>query len=174
MKKVLLHICCGICASYPVEKLRNDGFQVIGFFYNPNIHPGSEYLKRLEVAKKVALVFDYQLIEGAFDQDDWLIQVKGLETESEGGKRCEVCFKKRLEVTAIESRKLRCTYFTTTLSVSPHKDSKKINEIGKSLDDRGFLAYDFKKENGFKKSMDFAKEQKLYRQNYCGCIFSQK
>jgi predicted adenine nucleotide alpha hydrolase (AANH) superfamily ATPase len=173
MQKVLLHICCGVCASSPVEKLRKDGFHVTGYFYNPNIYPQEEYIKRLEWARNVAFVLEYELVEGKYDSSYWLEGVKGGEPEPEGGKRCCSCFELRLRETWRKAKELCIDYFTTTLTISPHKDSTAINCIGKSISQSSFLKYDFKKEEGFKKAIDFAKERRLYRQNYCGCIFSR-
>ncbi len=173
MKKALLHICCAVCAAGCVQKLRNDGFEVTGFFYNPNIHPEEEYRKRLEAAKDVSKSLSFELIEGSYDKDSWTLSVKGLESEPEGGKRCQICFKSRLSVTATYAKDRGFGYFATTLSISPHKNVKVINEIGRLLSLEGFLDYDFKKEDGFKKTMDFAKDHNLFRQHYCGCIFSQ-
>jgi predicted adenine nucleotide alpha hydrolase (AANH) superfamily ATPase len=172
MGKVLLHICCGICSGYPVEKLRSDGFEVVGFFYNPNIEPREEYDLRLNAATKLAAELKFELITGAYEPGTWHSRVQGLAQEKEGGKRCGVCFRMRLERTCAKARELRCGNFTSTLTVSPHKDARLIHEIGASLGS-GFLAYDFKKEDGFKKSSGFAREHDLYRQHYCGCVFSK-
>ncbi|MDD5729596.1 MAG: epoxyqueuosine reductase QueH [Candidatus Omnitrophica bacterium] len=173
MKKVLLHICCGICASYPVEKLKSEGFEVIGYFYNPNIQPKEEYLKRQEVAASVARLLAYEFIPGAYDEGYWMEAVKGLENEPEGGVRCAACFKIRLEAAFRKAKELGADCFTTTLSVSPHKDAGLINKIGKSISPESFLEYDFKKNNGFKISMEFARNNLLYKQNYCGCLFGR-
>ena len=172
MKKALLHICCGVCASWPVEKLRADGYEVRGFFYNPNIQPEEEYLKRLAVAQKVSKLLDFDLIEGKYDPDAWLLKVKGLETEAEGGKRCTVCFRMRLEETARNAAELGIEFFTSTLTVSPHKSARVIGGQGIGISGGSFLNYDFKKQDGFKKTHDFAKQNGLYCQNYCGCKYS--
>lgn len=174
MKEVLLHICCGICSSAPVEKLLEEGFSVKGFFYNPNIHPYEEYLRRLEVAQTISKLLDFELIIGPYDDQKWFDLVKGQEEEPEGGGRCAVCFKLRLNQTFIQMKESGIPYFTTTLSVSPHKNSRMINEIGSLLSSENFLEYDFKKEDGFKNAMDFAGKHSLYRQNYCGCLYSRK
>ncbi len=174
MKSILLHICCGICSSSAIEKLKEDGFRVTGVFYNHNIYPGEEYLRRLEVAKLVADSLKIKLIKAPYEQENWGAGVKGLETEPEGGKRCAVCFKMRLEYTAKEALELGIDYFTTTLTISPHKNTQLINEIGRLTGQECFLEYDFKKGGGFKKAIDFAKKHGLYRQNYCGCIFSRR
>jgi len=173
MNRVLLHICCGICSSSAIEKLKGDGFEVHGLFYNPNIHPEEEYRRRLEVAKAVADILRIKLIETPYEQENWLTRVKGLENEPEGGGRCAVCFKIRLEYTAKIAKEQGLNYFTTTLSISPHKNTKLINETGRTINQECFLEYDFKKGEGFKNAIDFARKHKLYRQNYCGCIFSK-
>ncbi len=171
---VLLHICCGICSSWAIEKLKNDGFQVVGFFYNPNIQPEEEYQKRLAVAQKVAEFHQVKLLVGEYVPDKWLRQVKGLENEPEGARRCPICFEFRLEETWRKAQELGIERFTTTLTISPHKKFELISQIARSLSPGGFLACNFKKEDGYKKSNSFSREHGLYRQNYCGCFFSQK
>jgi predicted adenine nucleotide alpha hydrolase (AANH) superfamily ATPase len=173
MKRVLLHICCGICSSWAIEKLKLDGFQVSGFFYNPNIQPKEEYDRRLAVAHNVANFHGIELLTGAYEQDKWQQQIKGLEDEPEGGKRCEACFKLRLEETFRKARELAIENFTTTLTISPHKNFESIKFAGESISAMSFLPYNFKKEDGFKKSMSFSREHDLYRQDYCGCLFSK-
>lgn len=173
MKRVLLHVCCGICSAWAVEKLQNDGFQVTGFFYNPNIQPEEEYQKRLVAAQKVFELLKVELLIGEYLPGPWLEKVKGLEDEPEGGRRCVVCFRSRLEAAKRKADELVFDYFTSTLSISPHKDFQVISEIGYSLSPSGFLAYNFKKEDGFKKSSLFSREHQLYRQNYCGCFYSE-
>jgi len=172
MREIFLHICCGVCASSVVEKLRKEGFKPLGFFYNPNIHPDEEYLKRQGVAKKVAEILKFDLIIGSYDKDSWFTKVKGLNQEPEGGRRCLVCFKMRLEETQRKADKLKIHLFTSTLTVSPHKDTRVINAIGKQLSPQKFLGFDFKKQEGFRLAIEFAKRYNLYRQNYCGCIYS--
>ncbi|MBU0567677.1 epoxyqueuosine reductase QueH [bacterium] len=174
MKTVLLHICCGVCGSSVVERLREEGFTVKGFFYNPNIHPRQEFGKRLEVAHRTSRILDFELIEGIYDKESWFKATEGEGNEPEGGRRCEICFRIRLEQTYKKSCRLGADYFATTLSVSPHKDLLAINKIGKELDKERFLERDFKKRDGFKKGIEFSKEHNLYRQNYCGCIYSRK
>ncbi len=174
MRNVLLHICCGVCASWPIEKIQEDGYGVQGIFYNPNIHPQEEYEKRLEATRDVTDTLGIKRIAGPYDREEWLVKVKGLENEPEGGGRCLVCFRMRLEYVSRKAVEWGFDYFATTLSVSPHKDTAKINEIGASVNPDKFLAYDFKKMDGFKKAMHFSKQYNLFRQNYCGCIFSLK
>lgn len=172
-KKVLLHICCCSCASVCIERLEEEGFEVIGFFYNPNIHPESEYQRRKEI-EKLKKNFKIEIIEAEYIPEEWFRAVKGLENEPEGGKRCEVCFKLRLKKTRELCLEKNFDYFTSTLTISPHKDSKLIEELGLSLDKERFLPRDFKKRDGFKESVKKSKELGLYRQNYCGCIFSKR
>ena len=172
MNKILLHICCGICSGWAIEKLKKDGFEVVGFFYNPNIQPGDEYNKRLSTARKVAELHQIEFLAGQYFPEKWQQQVKGLEKEPEGGKRCEACFKFRLEETCRKARELEIGQFTTTLTISPHKDFALISSIGRALSPEGFIPYNFKKEEGFKKSIVFSRQHGLYRQDYCGCVFS--
>lgn len=171
-KNILLHICCGVCGSGVIERLREEGFNVIGFFYNPNIYPEEEYKRRLEVARQLSKILDFELIEGEYDKDNWFKLTENLKNEPEGGKRCEMCFKIRLSESFRKSKELNTPYFTTTLSVSPHKNVSIINKIGKGLSKENFIERDFKKREGFKKAMDFSRQYNLYRQNYCGCVYS--
>ena len=171
--KVLLHICCGVCAASVVLQLRKEGIEVKGFFYNPNIHPLEEYTRRLKTTQEVSQLLRFPLIEGQYAQDRWHKRIQGLEGEPEGGKRCAVCFQMRLEETYSMSRKMNIPLFTTTLTVSSHKDASIINRLGRHLNEKGFLGRDFKKRDGFKEAIIFAKRHNLYRQNYCGCIYSK-
>ena len=172
--EILLHICCGICAGYSAERLRQDGFQVRGFFYNPNIYPTEEYKKRLEVARTVAQNLSFELLEGPYEADEWLSLSETLKNEPEGGKRCELCFRLRLAKTAAKAQELNIPFFTTTLTISPHKDASVINRVGKELSPEGFKEYDFKKKDGFKKTTQIAKKLDLYHQHYCGCVYTIK
>ena len=173
MKEVLLHICCGVCASSVVERLRKEGFRPTGFFYNPNIHPQEEYKRRLGVAIRVARILGFELIKGPYDKDNWFKLTKGLENESEGGSRCSICFKLRLQATQKKANQMNIPKFSTTLSVSPHKNTAVINEVAGAVSSSGFLAYDFKKQDGFRLAIEFAKRYNLCRQNYCGCVYSK-
>ena len=144
-----------------------------GFFYNPNIHPEDEYIRRLEAAKQTAMILSIPLLEGPYDSCGWMAAVKGLEQEPEGtGARCGVCFRYRLEETHKKMKEESICYFTTTLSISPHKNAALINRIGSEIGHEAFIPFDFKKEDGFKKTIDFSKANFLYRQRYCGCVFS--
>ena len=178
-EKVLLHICCAPDATYPVLYLRGRHYNVTGFFYNPNIHPKEEYEKRLGEAKKLSKELYFTLIEGEYDPKTlrkWFALTRGLESEKEGNYRCYLCYKERLEKTAELAKELGFDYFTTTISISPHKRSEWVFEIGEEMANKfnvKFLAADFKKRNGFKSSVILSHFYRLYRQNYCGCIFSK-
>lgn len=172
-KKILLHICCAVCAGSAIERLRNEGWTVEGFFYNPNIHPEEEYKKRLEDMRSMLAKLDVLFIEGKYDKDNWFKQIEGLEKEQEGGKRCQICFQMRLKETFQEARRRNIKYFTTTLTISPHKNSQVINNIGQAIDKDSFIAKDFKKKDGFKRAIQLSKKYNLYHQHYCGCVFSE-
>lgn len=171
---LLLHVCCGPCSTAVIERLR-PRFDLTLFFANPNLYPEEEYARRLEAARQVAARHKIPLVEAEDEHGAWLEQVQGLEWEPEGGARCEICFRVRLEATAREAEARGMDYFTTTLTVSPHKNAERIGQIGRraTLGRKVvFLSEDFKKRDGFHKSVVLSKEMGLYRQNYCGCEFS--
>ncbi|HTW96706.1 MAG TPA: epoxyqueuosine reductase QueH [Candidatus Methylomirabilis sp.] len=174
--KLLLHVCCAPCAT-AVEEILSAGYQLELYFFNPNIHPYAEYLKRLAEVKKLAQKLSLKLIIGNYDHHYWLRRVSGLEAEVEGGKRCDVCFIHRLNNTAALARRRNISSFATTLSISPHKNSHQINSAGgisagcAGLD---FLARDFKADNGWQRSLLLSKKFGFYRQKYCGCEFSSR
>lgn len=174
--KLLLHSCCGPCSSYVTEYLTKY-FDIWIFFYNPNIYPESEYMLRLDTQKKWLDDTGYAILSGSdYDHRDFIEAVSGLESEPEGGKRCEICFRLRLEATAKKARNEGFDFFGTTLTVSPHKDQDLLNVIGKELSEKYgvcWLYSDFKKRDGYKRSIILSKEHGLYRQNYCGCEFSK-
>ncbi|MFH1665422.1 MAG: epoxyqueuosine reductase QueH [Candidatus Omnitrophota bacterium] len=170
--KALLHVCCGVCASSVVERLKCDGFEVTCYFYNPNIHPVDEYRKRLEAARKVAEEWGVEFIEGPYDRENWFLAVKGKEYAPEGGARCDICFEMRLKKTYEYLRKKMFDRFTTTLTVSPHKDVANVNRIGREIDETRFICADFKKKGGYERTMELAREWGLYKQCYCGCVYS--
>ncbi len=173
--KILLHSCCAICSGYPITLLKDMGYQVIVYFYNPNIYPTDEYQKRLEAQKKLCQHLNCELIEGEYDTDEFYTSVKGLENEPEKGKRCDKCFELRLTKTAKLAKELGITEFTTSIVISPHKNFAKLSEIGEIIAKENgliFKAIDFKKQDGFLKTNKISKELNLYRQNYCGCEFS--
>ncbi len=179
-KTLLLHSCCAPCSSYVLEYL-SKYFKITIFYYNPNIYPQEEFYKRVEEQKRLIaeLPTDNKInfIEGKFDSERFYDIAKGLEKEKEGGERCFKCYELRLRETALLAKKKRFDYFTTTLSISPYKNAKKLNEIGINLSQEYNIQYlfsDFKKKNGYKRSIELSKQYNLYRQDYCGCVFSKQ
>ena len=175
MKKIILHACCAPCASYPIKKLIEDNIKPVVFFYNPNIFPFEEYEIRRKELKKYCQENNIEYYEEKYDIKDFYNSIKGFESEPEKGKRCSICFNLRLNKTALFAKQLNIDSFTTTLTVSPHKNSNEIFKIGKEIAQNyglSFLEYNFKKENGFKISREIAKKYNMYAQNYCGCEFS--
>ena len=172
--KIVLHICCGVCAAGVVERLTLEGHQVLGLFYNPNIHPRQEYERRLEAARKVAEQLNFPLEVPPYMPEEWFNETSSLENEPEGGKRCEVCFRLRLKSAYSYMECHGWEAFTTTLTISPHKSADVINQVGREIGGERFLVRDFKKKEGFKRAMELAKKWALYRQDYCGCIYSMK
>lgn len=173
--KLLLHICCVGCGVHICETLKKD-YDIILYFFNPNIFPEDEYKIRLEEAKKISKRYKLKLVEGRYSHDAWLDLIKGHEKDPERGGRCLLCYRYRLEGAVKFAQKLGIGFFATTLTLSPHKDAKAISEIGNELAKELNIIYldkDFKKEDGFKKSCELSKKLGLYRQNYCGCEFSQ-
>jgi len=170
--RILLHICCGVCAAGVAEKLTGEGHDVVGFFFNPNIHPSAEYERRLDVAEQVSRKMGFPLVVGEYRPRDWLQQTLELRHEPEGGRRCEVCFRMRLVETFRQLPRQGADAFTTTLTVSPHKSAALVNRVGREISTPMFLERDFKKKEGFKRSIELAKQWGLYRQDYCGCIYS--
>jgi predicted adenine nucleotide alpha hydrolase (AANH) superfamily ATPase len=177
--KLLLHSCCAPCSSYVLEYLSNY-FEITVNFYNPNITFNEEYSKRLEEQKAfnkdMKVKNEIKLIEGRYDVGDFFRYVEGLEDCKEGGERCFKCYRLRLEDTAKKAKEMGFEYFSTVLSISPLKNAQKINEIGKELEEKygvKFLTGDFKKKNGYKRSVELSKDHDLYRQDYCGCVFSK-
>ncbi len=169
--KLLLHVCCAPCSTHVIETLKE--FDIVAYFYNPNIHPAEEYKLRLKNLKKLGVTF----VEGKYDVDAWFNATKGYENEPEGGARCEICYRLRMGETAMFAKKKGYDYFATTLTISPHKSARAINEIGKKLSKKygvKFYSADFKKKNGFKKSVELSRKHGLYRQSYCGCVFSMR
>ena len=175
---LLLHACCGPCSSYVLSYLTNY-FKITILYYNPNIYPETEYIRRKEEAKRLIseMPFKYPVdfIEMNYDPNEYYDAIKGLEELGERSTRCYNCYKFRLAKTALYAKENNFDYFTTTLSISPYKNSKWINEIGEELQDKynqKYLYGDFKKNDGYKKSLEFSKTYNLYRQDYCGCKFS--
>jgi len=172
--KILLHICCGVCAAGVVERLTLEGHQVHGLFYNPNIHPRQEYDRRLEVALKVARELDFPLEVPPYITEEWFNETVSLENEPEGGRRCEACFRLRLKKAYLYMKDCGAGAFTTTLTISPHKSAVMINRVGQEVGGERFLVRDFKKKAGFKRATELAKKWALYHQDYCGCIYSMR
>lgn len=182
VKTVFLHSCCAPCSSYCLEFL-SKYFQVTVFYYNPNIYPEEEYRKRVveqqEFIKKFPAKHKISFVEGEYNPQDFYNAVKGLEHIAEGGERCFACYRLRL----MEAYQMACQagfdYYTTTLTISPLKNAQKLNEIGEEIAREGagktmFLPSDFKKKNGYKRSVELSNEYGMYRQDYCGCVFSKK
>lgn len=172
MKKVLLHICCGVCAFGCVQRLQEEDYHVEGFFYNPNIYPKEEHKKRKEGLEALRNVFGVTIHEGMYNHREWSKFCSSYAKEPEGGIRCCKCYHLRLGITYEYMKEKNFDYFTSTLTISPHKKSTIILGIGKMVGDASFLAIDFKKKDGFKKTCELAKQHNMYHQNYCGCLYS--
>lgn len=177
---LLLHSCCAPCSSYTLEYLSNY-FDITVYYYNPNISPKAEFDKRFAEQKRLITSLpakhEIKLIEGDYNYSDFSEIAKGFENVKEGGKRCFRCYKLRLEKSAHLAKEQGFDYFCTTLSISPLKNSQKINEIGLEVAEKygvKWLPSDFKKKEGYKRSIELSREYNLYRQNFCGCVFSKK
>ena len=172
---LLLHACCAPCASYPLEYLAST-FDITLLYYNPNITEKEEYEKRLAELRRLSHEFGFNVIDGGYDDNVFFERSKGLEKEPERGLRCKECFTLRLQKTK-EIASDSYDYFATTLTLSPLKDANLINAIGISLQEEGkakYLPTDFKKKGGYLRSIELSKKYDLYRQNYCGCVFSKR
>ena len=176
--KLLLHVCCAPCSSYVLEYL-NNYFDITVFYYNPNISSFDEYNKRLEEEKRFVKEYPFnssiKAINGEYDNLRYEEEIKGLEDEKEGGARCFKCYRLRLEESAKYAKENDFDYFTTTLTISPYKNAKVLNEIGHELSEKYGVKYlysDFKKKNGYKRSIELSHQYNLYRQDYCGCKYS--
>lgn len=175
-KRLLLHSCCGPCSSACIERLK-DYFDITVIYYNPNIEPKNEYEKRKNTQIQLLNELNIKFLDCDYDNQSFKEKTKSLALEKEGGVRCSVCFGIRLKYTAMKARELGYDYFTTTLTVSPHKNSEIINKIGGSIGDSIGIPYlysDFKKKDGYKRSVELANYYNLYRQNYCGCLYSKE
>lgn len=177
---LLLHSCCAPCSSYVLEYL-SEYFFITVYYYNPNIYPEEEYGKRVkeqqEFIRRFPMKHEVKFVEGTFEKERFYATVKGLEQEKEGGARCAKCYELRLESAAEFAKEHGFDYFATTLSISPLKNAEKLNEIGERLGREygiSYLVSDFKKKNGYKRSVEISKEYDMYRQYYCGCVFSKK
>ena len=177
--RLLLHACCAPCSSYVLEYLSRY-FSVTVFYYNPNIYPGEEYDHRVMEIRRLIEEMDFthpvSLVEGPYDTERFFEMAKGMEDLPEGGERCFACYRLRMEQAVLLAKKNGFDYFTTTLSISPLKNADKLNEIGEELGKKygvRHLPADFKKREGYKRSIVLSKKYNLYRQDYCGCVFSQ-
>lgn len=177
---LLIHSCCAPCSSYVLEYLSNY-FNITIFYYNPNIYPEKEYYRRLAEQKRLIKEMKFSnpvtIVEKDYSYQKYLDYIKGNEEEKEGGARCYKCYELRMREAAIFARDNNFDYFTTTLSISPYKKANKLNEIGKILETEygvNYLYSDFKKKEGYKRSLELSKIYNLYRQDYCGCRFSRK
>ena len=176
---LLLHSCCAPCSSYVLEYL-SEYFKITVFYYNPNIYPESEYTKRILEQQKLISEMHFKnsvsFLAGSYDKEQFYEMAKGLEEVKEGGERCMKCYEMRLKKTAQKAAEGGFDFFTTTLSISPMKNAQKLNEIGRSVGAEYGMEYllsDFKKKNGYKRSIELSHEFNLYRQNYCGCVYSR-
>lgn len=170
--KILLHCCCAPCAGGCAELLLEQGHETVLYFANSNLASVGEYELRLESVKRLAELFRLELTAEPYDHAMYLKRVEKLEAEPEGGARCAKCFGYSLELSAAAAKRLRCDKFCTSLTVSPHKNSKLIGQIGGTF--HGFIFYDFKKNNGFARSREIAEANNFYLQNFCGCEFSTR
>ena len=178
--RLLLHSCCAPCSSYVLEYL-SSYFSITVFYYNPNISPESEYTKRLfdqqMLIDRLPARYPVAFAAGPYDSERFFQMAKGLEQVKEGGERCFRCYELRLREAAKMAKNAEFDYFTTTLSISPLKKADKLNEIGVRLGEEYGISYlmsDFKKKNGYRRSIELSKEYNLYRQDYCGCVFSRE
>lgn len=175
-KTLLLHSCCGPCSSSVIERLK-EYFDITVLYYNPNIEPVEEYIKRKNEQLRLLKELDVKFLDIDYLNEEYHNTIKGYENEPENGARCPLCYKLRMEKTAKLAKDNNFDYFCTTLTVSPHKPSKIINEIGLDLEKEYQIPYllsDFKKEDGYKRSIELSKEYNLYRQDYCGCLYSKR
>ena len=175
--KLLLHACCAPCSSHTLDFI-NKYFDIVLYFCNPNISPESEFDYRLNELKRLVreMNLDIQVIEESYDSKPFYELAKGLESLPERGERCQKCIRYRLEMTAKKALELNCGLFTTTLTISPHKDCAFINECGAEVSEKygvDWLYSDFKKHDGYKHSIELSRKYNLYRQNYCGCVYSK-
>ena len=175
---LLIHSCCAPCSSYVLEYL-SEYFKITVFYYNPNIYPESEYTKRIleqqKLIRDMRFRYPVSFLAGKYDKEKFYKMAEGMEDLKEGGARCMKCYELRLSETARQAAAGGFDYFTTTLSISPLKNAQKLNEIGERLGREygvEYLMSDFKKQNGYKRSIELSKEYGLYRQDYCGCEFS--
>lgn len=173
--RMLLHTCCAPCSTHVLELLR-EVFDLTLYFYDPNIHPREEYEKRRDEMRDYAEINSITFVEGPYDVESWFELTRGHENDKEGSERCFLCYEVRLRESARFASENGFEYFATVLSISPHKRADKINKIGLSLAEEYGISYleaDFKKKEGFKRSIVLSREHGLYRQDYCGCVYSR-
>lgn len=170
VESILLHMCCAPCATAPVEKLLAEGYKIGLFFSNSNIYPYEEYKKRYDTGVKLSGLVGVHLEEDEYEHDKWLQHIRGFENEPEKGERCSLCFAYSLKRTSIMAEKLGYSHFSTTLTLGPHKVSRMIFAEGERYPN--YIPFDFKKKDGYKRSLELSKAHGIYRQNYCGCEFS--
>lgn len=178
--RLLLHSCCAPCSSYVLEYL-SAYFDITVFYFNPNISPESEYVKRVNEVKRLIAEMpscsQVKFMEGRYEPQEFYSCAKGLEDEPEGGERCLKCFRLRLKEAARAAKEINADYVCTTLTISPLKNADNLNRIGKEEAEKlgiKWLPSDFKKKNGYKRSIELSDEYNLFRQNYCGCVFSKR
>ena len=174
MQKLLLHICCGPCATTVIERLC-DAYDISGYYFNPNIHPEEEYKRRLEAAQATAVQSGIPCIEGAYEPEMFMKAVRGYKNEPENGARCPVCYRLRLTETARYAALNSFDCMASTLTLGPQKKASIINPIGHEAATAAgisFIEGDWKKKDGFKRSLDLSRGTGLYRQHYCGCLYS--
>lgn len=175
-KKLLLHSCCGPCSTSVIERLK-DYFDITVLYYNPNIEPREEYDHRKNEQLRILKELNIKYLDIDYLNEEYHNKIKGFEQEPENGLRCPICYELRMVKTAKLAKENNFDFFCTTLTVSPHKPSKIINEIGLKLEQEYNIKYllsDFKKEDGYKRSIELSKEYNLYRQDYCGCLYSRR
>lgn len=173
---MLVHVCCAPDALYVLGLLKAD-FELTAFFYNPNIHPEEEYTLRLAEAERVAQLLELPLVVGPYDAERWLALTEKFKSEPEKGRRCDICYAMRLERTAKQAAAAGFNRFTTVMSLSPWKKANVLNRIGRMFSHRyqvPFLEANFKKKDGFRKSVELSRAHAVYRQDYCGCLYSRR
>ncbi|MFQ5909132.1 MAG: epoxyqueuosine reductase QueH [Thermoplasmata archaeon] len=174
--RLLLHACCAPCSTWSIETLRKE-YELTCFFHNPNIQPREEYEARLSDTKRYCSAVGITLVEGEYEIEKWNLETRGHEDDPEGGERCGICYRIRLEGTGARAAEGGFDAFSTTLTTSPHKDAGVINRIGEEIGGKvgvPFLSLNLKKQDGFKKSVEMSRQHNLYRQEYCGCVYSQR
>lgn len=180
LPRLLIHSCCAPCSSYVLEYL-SEYFEITVYYYNPNIYPEEEYGRRAkeqqDLIQAMSLKNPVFFVRGEYEPKKYYEMIKGHEKDPEGGDRCAICYRMRLEEAAKVAREGGYEFFTTTLTISPHKNASKLNEIGEEVASKYgvlFLPSDFKKRNGYKRSIELSNEYGLYRQDYCGCVYSMR